>query len=68
MIDEYMLSIADIKKIIADEMAEIQAIEPEDNENLITSNVRKLHYRTECKAIMNRIMKFILEREEQDHD
>ena len=68
MNNEDMISVADIKKIIADEINDIQATKTDGDENLITVDVKKLHYKTECRVIMSRIMEFIAKREEQNHD
>lgn len=59
MSNEDMISIADIRKIITDEIKDIQAMKPENDENLITVNVIKQHYTAECRAIMSRIIEFV---------
>lgn len=56
-----MISLDDIRNIINEEIADIEAMEPEDGENEITINVMKQHFKTECRVIMNRVIKFVQE-------
>lgn len=56
-----LISLDDIKNIINEEIAEINDMQPENDENEITVEVMKMHYKAECKVIMNRITKFINE-------
>lgn len=63
IIDNDLISLDDIKKIIKKEMDDISKMKPDADENEITLRVTKLHYSTECRIILNCITDFIRERE-----